>query len=621
MNDFPSAQDYSTAVQNPPSAFGPGPLSTAEFDLHPLLQVPVPASGSAAVVFKASVAGSERALRFFLREDVSDRDRYTALNDHVGKRGLADCVATARWCDNAITVHGQRYPMIDMQWINGRTLETYVEYLVDIGNTAALATLAQRWRALIARLQEADFAHGDLQHGNVLIDEGGTLRLVDLDGCWIKPFQGKSPPSEAGHPNYQRPGRVWGPTMDTFPGLVIYTALLALSKKPALWSMLHDGEDTLFKAPDFTRPGSTEVWRELGAVQDPQLRTALQQLEHRCKTNEPSDDTLEASLGQAPPSGITPWWIQIQRDHGESEPPSQVKVAITRPLAEVPLPPPPPKDVPVAGRSPGVGRTEPCNPANSGGWLYYSGRSAPVTGQAPHSAPPTPAVQNPAPTLRPRTTGWSPAWIVVVVVAFIVLILVATKAMSSIVSSPSSHATTTVTTPPQVSLPPVLPPALPAPTSSTTPTGLSYAEQQLWTALPMEGVNSGTCQSYAPGEQISGVQAALTCSIIDPAMAGPIEYYQFADDASTQAYLNMRAQPITAGAGDCAQGTQQDGAWQAAGQERGRLVCVFNPKGDGYTYFKIIWANAANRVAVIQDRSTGTAWNWFTQNADQALGS
>jgi serine/threonine protein kinase len=169
-----------------------------------------------------------------LREDVSERSRYTALRNHVTSRGLDDCVVTARWYDDAITVQDRSYPMIDMAWIEGQTLEAYVEDLVDQGNTAAITALADRWRALVSRLQSAQFAHGDLQHGNVLIDNQGVLRLVDLDGCWITSFAGKAAPPENGHPNYQHPRRVWGPAMDTFPGLVIYTALLAVSQKPAL---------------------------------------------------------------------------------------------------------------------------------------------------------------------------------------------------------------------------------------------------------------------------------------------------------------------------------------------------------------------------------------------------
>ena len=68
------------------------------------------------------------------------------------------------------------------------------------------------------------------------------LRLVDFDDSWIPAFAGGRPPN----PNYQRIGRTWGRWMDTFPGLVIYTSLLGLSRRPDTWRLLHNGENMLF---------------------------------------------------------------------------------------------------------------------------------------------------------------------------------------------------------------------------------------------------------------------------------------------------------------------------------------------------------------------------------------
>jgi hypothetical protein len=140
------------------------------------------ASGNAAVVFRATVDGSDRALRFLTRDDLSSRERYAALGKHFVEKDLTSCVATANWCDNAISVGGRDWPMIDMQWVEGRTLDAYAEYLVEQEDRAALGRLAAAWRELVARLQRAEFAHGDLQHGNVLVDNTGSLRLVDFDG-------------------------------------------------------------------------------------------------------------------------------------------------------------------------------------------------------------------------------------------------------------------------------------------------------------------------------------------------------------------------------------------------------------------------------------------------------
>lgn len=39
--------------------------------------------------------------------------------------------------------------------------------------------------------------------------------------------------------------------MDTFPALVIYLSLVALSKDPGLWPALYNGDNLLFQTADF----------------------------------------------------------------------------------------------------------------------------------------------------------------------------------------------------------------------------------------------------------------------------------------------------------------------------------------------------------------------------------
>ena len=127
---YPSAIDYFSAVQHPAQAFRLTSLKTAEFACDPLMQTPVFASGNSAVVFKATVDGNSHALRFFIREDASTRDRYTAFGNYFRKYNLTDCVAESEWLDNAINIKGSTWPVLRMQWVDGRTLDSYVDDLV-----------------------------------------------------------------------------------------------------------------------------------------------------------------------------------------------------------------------------------------------------------------------------------------------------------------------------------------------------------------------------------------------------------------------------------------------------------------------------------------------------------
>ena len=319
MTVYPAAGDYYKAVQAPSRVFTVPKLQAAEFVWDSL--GPTLARGSSAVVFQASVEGRTQALRCYIRNDASSRDRYSALNAYLAGHDLNPYVSGTTWLDEAIVVNRATWPVLTMEWIDGRTLNEYVDFLVTGANAAALTTLAGRWRELVALLQRSEFGHGDLQHGNVMVDQGGQLRLVDFDGVWIPQLASQSPPSEFGHPNYQHPGlRIWDRWVDTFSALVIYLSLTVLGREPALWLALYNSKNLLFAKNDFFPPFETEVWKQLAALRDPQVDQLTRRLQECCTPDWVASGSLEAMLDQAGPSPAPPvippvpvgqrWWEQ-----------------------------------------------------------------------------------------------------------------------------------------------------------------------------------------------------------------------------------------------------------------------------------------------------------------------
>ena len=253
--------------------------------------------------------------------------------------------------------------MVRMEWVDGRTLDEYVGHLARGGDTGALSSLATTWRGFVGRLQQADFAHGDLQHGNILVDTSSTLRLVDFDGSWISGFQGDPPPRETGHPNYQPAGRKWGRWMDTFPGLVIYTALLTLARRPGSWTQLQNGENILFSAGDFMPPFRTAAWETIASVPDEEVAQAAEQLKRVCASGWGADEPLESLLtarsrievraepaaAEAPlfpgvhlPSQPAQWWERAEPVHMSTampSPPPTTRPGVPAP-ANAAMPPP-----------------------------------------------------------------------------------------------------------------------------------------------------------------------------------------------------------------------------------------------------------------------------------------
>jgi hypothetical protein len=307
VTPYPAAGDYYKAVQAPARSFTVPKLQAAEFVWDTL--GPTLARGSSAVVFQASVEGRPQALRCYVRNDASSRDRYSALDAYLAGHDLSPYVSGTTWLDAAIQVNRATWPVLTMDWIDGRTLNEYVDFLVANSNTAALTTLSAKWRELVALLQSSEFAHGDLQHGNVMVDQEGRIRLVDFDGVWIPQLAGLSPPTEFGHPNYQHPAiHVWDRWLDTFSALVIYLSLVALGKEPGLWLALYNSKNLLFAKNDFFPPFKTDAWKQLASLGDPEVDELVRRLQECCDLNWVSDKSLEMTLDQQP---VTAAWQRI----------------------------------------------------------------------------------------------------------------------------------------------------------------------------------------------------------------------------------------------------------------------------------------------------------------------
>jgi hypothetical protein len=326
------------------------------------------------------VGGVEQALRFFTREDAATDRHYTAINEHFRARDLTAYVATCRWRDNAVEVRGERYPMVQMEWINGKPLDKHVAGLVEAADLAAVEKLARTWRDLLRTIQRAGFAHGDLQHGNVLVDTQGRLRLVDFDCSWIETLAGSTSSPETGHRDYQHPSRVRGPWMDTFSGLVIYLSLTALAAGLDGWDDLHNGDNLLFVAADFRPPHATPVWHAIAALDDPWVNKLADTLRECCAADWTPTCELEILLSglTTAPVGSERWWL--------------LTGAVTGEIAEVPSPRRP---LSSSVRAPGTAptrkpRVEKVYRGSGDWWKTPAGPKAPVGVVTDHHRTPAP---------------------------------------------------------------------------------------------------------------------------------------------------------------------------------------------------------------------------------------
>ena len=241
------------------------------------LGLPMPCSGNFADVYALQTPRQKWAVKCFTREIPGIRERYQQISAYLQQQQLPFMV-DFKFLDQGIKVRDQWYPVLKMHWVEGFTLNQFVRDQLD--KPPLLQTMCQIWVKLAARLHEANMAHCDLQHGNVLLvpSQQGALgvRLIDYDGMWVPALEFLKT-IEVGHPNFQHPQRIkqgyYGVEVDRFSHLVIYTALRALQTagKP-LWTKFDNGDNLLFRQQDLAAPGSSPVFAELGQHKDPEVR-------------------------------------------------------------------------------------------------------------------------------------------------------------------------------------------------------------------------------------------------------------------------------------------------------------------------------------------------------------
>ncbi|HEX8719388.1 MAG TPA: Ada metal-binding domain-containing protein [Pyrinomonadaceae bacterium] len=272
-NFWPTARHYAEAVQCPAVCFDE-PSLKALVPAVDRLGMPLVTSGQFAYVFKlnpADGAGESLAVRCF-RGFLGDREeRYRALDEHLDAHRVG-ALPLFKYLPRGILVAGRRYPALVMEWVEGPTLDVYLDEAV--GRRDALLHLAEEWLRLCASLRAAGVAHGDLQHGNIIVG-GGRLRLVDLDGMYAPALEGFRA-SEVGHQHYQHPARNvthFSRDTDNFSALVVYLSLVSLAERPDLWREHHD-ENLIFTRADFADPDSSALFRKVEAMGGEHARLA-----------------------------------------------------------------------------------------------------------------------------------------------------------------------------------------------------------------------------------------------------------------------------------------------------------------------------------------------------------
>lgn len=242
-------------------------IRNGKFNILPLGNVEM-YTGGFSVVFPVDVNGEKWAFRCWHTSVGDVRDRLMKLSGEL-KRTQLPYFCDFEYVYEGIVVDGVPYPTTRMKWIDGDNL---VGYICKNRNKEVLKKLARSFKTMCIDLHNNHIAHGDLQHGNILVDNTGRLFLIDYDSVYM-PEMGEQADIIAGKQEYQHPNRKDNKNasekLDYFSELIIYVSILAVSEDLSLidkYNMIADEDCMLFSKEDFNDLCHSQVYEDIKAL-------------------------------------------------------------------------------------------------------------------------------------------------------------------------------------------------------------------------------------------------------------------------------------------------------------------------------------------------------------------
>lgn len=219
--------------------------------------LPVMTSGNFAVVFKMKDErdGKCYAVKCFTKEQEGRAEAYREITKEL-ENVSSPYLISVRYFDKELFVDtGQttetEFPVLLMDWVEGKTLDKYLRENLD--DKYALEMLAYRFSQLAQWLIPQPFAHGDLKPDNILVQDDGSLVLVDYDGMYVPAMKGQKA-RELGSPDFRHPQRTdddFDEHIDDFASVSILLSLKAISIKPLLLDEYGASDRLLFSQEDY----------------------------------------------------------------------------------------------------------------------------------------------------------------------------------------------------------------------------------------------------------------------------------------------------------------------------------------------------------------------------------
>ncbi|MFK0249507.1 hypothetical protein ACIQUM_32825 [Amycolatopsis azurea] len=254
---LPTLDDYQTAIQAPDHTLLDPVLHAGKVEINSQ-RMPSVVSGGFALTYSITAGGRRYAVRCFHKPGNRLDERYAHISRFIRHRPDLRFLIDVDYVAEGILVNGRQLPIVRMPWVTGTRLNYWIED--NLYSASALEKVQRAIASATENMRQAGISHGDLQHGNILVESAGTIRLVDYDGMFLPEIRPLGT-IESGHRNYQHPERVesYDSSLDIFSAFTIDLALDALKLNKGLWSKFNNDENILFTSDDFASPDSSDL--------------------------------------------------------------------------------------------------------------------------------------------------------------------------------------------------------------------------------------------------------------------------------------------------------------------------------------------------------------------------
>lgn len=186
-------------------------------------------------------------------------ERYKLIDNRLSRLSL-EYFSHFRYIPSALKMKcdGNILPGIAMDWINGKTLDSFLQEDWPSMSDVQRLTFIRDFYYMCYELRDNGIAHGDLSCLNVLVTPEKNIRLVDYDSLFVKEMGRSYLQTTGGAPSFQHPDRTYPKTRlyasiddDNFSQIVIALSLWIAYFDPSI-TQTYDESNLIFIPNDLS---------------------------------------------------------------------------------------------------------------------------------------------------------------------------------------------------------------------------------------------------------------------------------------------------------------------------------------------------------------------------------